>query len=109
MHDGGFDMARRKVVVTGAAGYIAGRMLPALRQRYELTLLDVSTRNRDGQEVPGVVVADLTDRNRDRYRAHLRGADALIHCGFVRASGSDPDARYRSELTNVDMAYNVYQ
>ena len=36
-------MTRKKVVVTGAAGLIAGQMLPALRTRYDLTLLDVRT------------------------------------------------------------------
>ena len=46
-------MGRRRVVVTGAAGYIAGRMLPALQERYDLTLLDITTRNRAGEEVPG--------------------------------------------------------
>ena len=28
-------MTKRKIVVTGAAGYVAGRMLPALQERYE--------------------------------------------------------------------------
>ena len=100
-------MPKRKVVVTGAAGYVAGRMLPALRERYDLTLLDVSTRNRHGVEVPGIQIADLTDSNRDGYRHHFRGADAVIHCGFVRAKS--PEDRYWAERTNVDMAYNVYQ
>ena len=34
---------RRKVLITGAAGYIAGRMLPEFRQRYELELPGVHT------------------------------------------------------------------
>ena len=34
---------RRKCLITGAAGYIAGRMLPEFRERYELVLLDVHT------------------------------------------------------------------
>ena len=32
-------MAKKKVVVTGASGTIAGVLLPALRERYDLTLL----------------------------------------------------------------------
>ena len=32
-------MSKRKIVVTGAAGYVAGRMLPALQERYETVLL----------------------------------------------------------------------
>ena len=52
-------MAKKKVVLTGASGYVAGRMLPALRERYDLTLLDVKTTNREGDEVEGVQVVDL--------------------------------------------------
>ena len=100
-------MAKRKVVVTGAAGYVAGRMLPALRERYDLTLLDVKTTGRDGEGVEGVVVADLLGRDRDAYRAHFGGADAVVHCGFVRSP--KPEDRYWAESDNVNMAHNVYQ
>src|SRR4051812_49194149 len=100
-------MAKRKVVVTGASGYVAGRMLPDLRKRYDLTLLDVRTTNRAGEEIPGVQTADLLDRNRDGYRPHFRGADAVIHCGFTRAAR--PEDTYWAEADNVNMAYNVYQ
>ncbi len=103
-------MARRKVVVTGAAGYIAGLLLPAFRERYDLTLLDVRTTDRDGNEVEGIQVVDLLNRNRDTYRHYFRGADAVVHCGFVRAEDpQDPDQRFWAELANVEMAYNVYQ
>jgi hypothetical protein len=103
-------MNRRKVVVTGAAGLIAGLLLPALRERYELTLLDVRTTDRDGNEVEGIQIVDLLNRDRDVYRDHFRGADAVVHCGFVRADGlGDPNQRFFAELSNVQMAYNVYQ
>ncbi len=100
-------MAKRKVVITGAAGYIAGRILPAFRERYDLTLLDIRTTNRDGEEVEGVVVTDLLNRDRDAYREYFRGADAVVHSGFVR--GKKPEDRYWAESDNVNMAYNVYQ
>ena len=109
--------APRRVVVTGAAGYVAGLMLPDLGRRYELTLLDVRREDRRGNAVAGVTAADLTDNNRDRYRAHFAGADAVVHAAFVRPpAAADGDsiaeqseARFRSELANVAMAYNVYQ
>lgn len=100
-------MAKRKVLITGGTGYVAGRMLPALQERYDLTILDVKTANRQGEEVAGTVIADLTDRNRDAYRAHFRSQDAVIHCGFTRAK--DAKDRYWAESANVDMAHNVYQ
>lgn len=100
-------MAKRKVVVTGAAGYVAGRMLPALRERYDLTLIDIKTTNGDGTEVKGVTTADLLDRNRNTYRGHFADADAVIHSGFV--GSADPADRFWAELDNVRMAHNVYQ
>lgn len=102
-------MAKRKVVVTGAAGYVSGRMLPALQERYDLTLLDVKTTNRSGKEVKGLVVADLLGRDRNAYRDFFRGADAVIHCGFVGSSSTNSQNKYWAELDNVKMAHNVYQ
>lgn len=101
-------MDKRKVVVTGATGYVAGRMLPALRERYDLVLLDVRTTNRAGDDVPGVNVVDLTNPNRDAYRAFFRDADAVIHCAFVPPPRDGAD-RFPAEYANVGMAYNVYQ
>lgn len=106
-------MSKKKVLVTGASGKIAGQVLPALRERYDLTLLDVKSTNREGQEVPGVQIADLVDKERDHYRHHFRGCDAVVHFGFVGNSdpsaGSDTDRRFWNEFANVQMAYNIYQ
>ncbi len=102
--------AKRNVVITGASGYIASLLLPAFRERYDLTLLDVRTVDRDGNEVEGVQIADLTDRNRDSFRHHFRGADAVVHLGFTRAADrSDPIQDFYAELSNVEMAFQVYQ
>lgn len=101
-------MAKKKVVLTGASGYVAGRMLPTLRERYDLTLLDVKTTNREGEEVEGVQVVDLENPDRDAYRAHFQGVDAVVHSGFkgtVNWSHTD----YWKESDNVRMCYNVYQ
>ena len=100
-------MSKRKVVITGACGTIAGLWLPALRERYDLTLLDVRTTDREGREVAGVQIADLLNRDRDTFRQHFHGVDAVVHCGFVRAR--DPTQRFWAELANVEMAYNIYQ
>jgi len=107
-------LAKKRVVVTGAAGYVAQRMLPELRERWDLVLLDVRPTTRDGKTVPGLVVADLTKPDRDEYRQHFKGADAVIHCGFVSAPKLDAttwqdnsDAKFWAEHTNVALAYNV--
>jgi UDP-glucose 4-epimerase len=103
-------MTRRKVLVTGASGYIASLLLPALRQRYDLTLLDIKTTDRDGKEVEGIQIADIGDNNRDHYRHHFQGVDAVVHLGFIDTREKDQLDRYfANEMTNVQMAYNVYQ
>jgi hypothetical protein len=103
-------MSKRNVLITGAAGYVASLMLPALRERYNLTLLDIRTTDRTGAEVPGVQICDLIDTQRDHYRHHFQGIDAVIHLGFTRpGDSSDPDQRFAAEFANVQMAYNVYR
>ena len=105
---------KRRVVVTGAAGYVAQRMWGELEERWELVPIDVRATTRAGKPVPGLIVADLTRPNRDEYRRHFAGADAVIHCGFVSAPNLDAttwqdnsDAKFWAEHTNVALAYNV--
>jgi len=103
-------MAKAKVLVTGASGYIASLILPELRDRYELTLLDVKTTDRDGNEVPGVQIANLLDKNRESYRSFFKGMDAVVHLGFTRPQDrDDSDQQFDAEMGNVQMAYNIYQ
>lgn len=101
---------RKRVVLTGAAGTIAGLLLPALRERYELTLLDIRKTDPDGEVIEDVQIADLLADDRAAYRRHFRGVDAVVHCGFTRADDpDDPQQRFAAELANVQMAYNVYR
>ena len=60
-------MANTKVLMTGAAGYIAGQLLPTFRERYDLVLVDVTQKNRRGEEVKDIVVLDLIDPDRSKY------------------------------------------
>ena len=91
---------RKRVVVTGACGYVASLMMAELHERYELVLLDIVKPRGEGTavDVPGVAgrtqnlrggippelevqIADLSQPI-DSYRQHFTGADAVIHCGF---------------------------
>jgi NAD+ dependent glucose-6-phosphate dehydrogenase len=109
-------MAKRRVVLTGAAGYVAQRMFTELSARWDLVPIDVRATTQAGQAVPGIVTADLARPDRNEYRQHFRGADAVIHCGYVRAPGLDAttwqdnsDAKFWAEHANVALAYNVYR
>lgn len=102
-------MGKRKILVTGALGKIAGQVLPALQERYEVTQTDIHNKNRNGEVVPEIHIADLTDDNRDAYRDLFANQEIVVHFGFVRSVEDTPEARFRSEFANVRMAYNVYK
>lgn len=109
-------MAKKRVVVTGASGYIVQRMWSELEERYDIVALDSRSTTTDGKEVPGIRVCDLARSDRELYREHFRGADAVIHSAFVSAEGLDATtwsdnspAKFQAELANVAMSYNVYQ
>lgn len=102
-------MAKPTVLVTGATGYIAGQLLPGFRERYDLRLLDVKREDRDGNIVEGVEVVDLLDADRPSLEPFFRGADAIVHLGYSRPSGTDTQAQYNGERRNIDMMQTVYQ
>lgn len=91
-----------RVVLTGATGYIAGQLLPEFRRRYDLVLLD--SRPGDGVETFDVLTGDPA-----RLRGFLEGADAVVHCGYHRPDGDDPQSSYDGQRLNVDMAQRIYQ
>ena len=95
-----------KVLITGAAGYVAAQILPSFRDRFELILVDVINTDRGGTAIPGLEVADLINTDRSRYAHLFEGVDAVIHLGYKRPQGSPLD-HYFCERQNVDMAYNV--
>lgn len=105
--------ARPMVLVTGAAGYIAAQIMPALRERFDLRLVDVRAEDRNGVPVPGVVVHDLRDPDLEAHRALFHGVDAVVHLAYYRGGygeqGGYQRRSYFAERTNVDMAYTVFQ
>jgi len=109
-------MTKKRVVVTGASGYIIQRMWPELTERYQIVALDNRETTSDGKKIAGIRVCDLTQTDRDLYREHFKGADAIIHSAFVSAKGLDATTwsdssqpKFEAEHANVAMAYNVYQ
>ena len=107
-------MAKKHVLITGAAGYVASRMLPSFRERYDLTLLDSTVepspdRAHTGSgPVADVQVADLLDPDRSKYSHHFEGVDTVVHLAYIRQRGEVIN-QYESQRENVDMAYNVFR
>ena len=106
-------MPSKKIIVTGASGYISSLLLPAFRDRYDLTLLDVKNTDRDGSVIDGIQIADLSDDDLDTYRSYFRGVDAVVHLAFHSSSSQRVDgwqqASYLSERNNLDLAQHAYQ
>jgi hypothetical protein len=112
-------MAQRKVLITGATGYVAGRLLPGLRGRYDLTLVDLRATTRDGTPVEGVQIADLLRADLEELRPLFRGQDSVIHLAFntaprpaqregqPAATGSSQNT-YEAERANIDLAHRVF-
>ena len=76
-------VVKKKLLITGAAGYVANQMLPRFRDEYELVLLDTNTKNRDGEEVEGVSTVDLIDKDRSEYSHFFEGVNAVIHLAGI--------------------------
>lgn len=109
-------MAKRRIVLTGAAGYISQRMIREFGERYDLVPIDIRDTFRDGTKVPGIHVCDLTNPDRSAYRKLFEGAECVVHNGFALAPGLDAttwdintEDKFRLEYKNVGMAYNVFQ
>ena len=60
-------MANPRILLTGAAGYIASQLLPTFRARYDLTLVDVTQQNRQGEAIKDIVPLNLIDPDRSKY------------------------------------------
>ncbi len=99
-------MTKLKVLITGAAGYIANRMLDDFRAKYDVVLLDASDKNGLGEAVDGVHVVDLIDPDRSNYEKQFEGVDAVVHLAYKGRAG-DPIDHFFVEKQNVEMAYNV--
>src|SRR5690349_9078593 len=66
---------KRRVLVTGAAGRVAGIVMNATRDDFEFVCID----KRPAAHVPGLIVADLTDLAALERAA--AGCDAMLHLG----------------------------
>ncbi|CAA9582889.1 MAG: UDP-glucose 4-epimerase [uncultured Truepera sp.] len=100
-------MSKLSVLLTGAGGYIAQQLLPVFRERYDLRLVDL-TRERDGAALEGVETADLLRDDPETLVPLFSGVDVVVHTGYHRPTGTDPQSLYDGERLNIDMMQRVY-
>ena len=101
-------MSIKKILITGASGYVAAQLIPELKEKYELVLLDVQNKSLDIPDVPQVQAADLTDQSRSTYEHFFTDVDCVIHLAYKRRKGLGLDDFF-VEKENVNMAYNVFR
>lgn len=95
-------MGKRRVVITGAAGYVGSNLTPSLTERYELVRTDI--REPLNHCCADFVQMDITDLN--AVRDVIQGIDTVIHL----AGDPRPSAPWESLLTaNIFGVYNVFQ
>jgi nucleoside-diphosphate-sugar epimerase len=97
------------VLLTGASGYIAGQLLPSLRECYQLRLVDVTNQRRDGSRVEDVQLFDLLSGAPEELRAMCAGVDTIVHTGYIRPQGDSIQQQYDAERLNVDLMQRIYQ
>ena len=124
-------MSTRRVLVTGATGYVAQQVIPALRARYETILTDVDSRlssgtlpttqgpwEAEGQELDDIHQLDILADDGSGLRALMDGVDAVVHLAFKPPVGHDgtggdllgaAQTLYEGERDNIDMAQRIYQ
>ena len=103
------ESPKLRVLLTGATGYIAGQLLPAFRERYDLTLLDVREEDSSGSRIEGVWVVDLLDGDEATLQRLFSDADVVVHTGHRKPDTADLQSQYEAERRNVDMMQRVYQ
>ncbi len=101
-------MPKLTVLLTGATGYIAQRLLPVFRERYDLRLVDIRG-DRDGVSVAGVEIADLLQGDDATLVPLFADVDVVVHTGYNRPAGTDVQALYDGERQNIDMMQRVYR
>ncbi len=96
----------KRVLLTGAVGVIGSQLAPALREAYDLRMVDVKETDRQGQRLEGVELLDLVESSDEQVTELFSAFDAIVHCGYLRPVG---EPSYASERRNVDLMERIYR
>ncbi len=80
---------RKKILITGASGYLAQALLPCAAMRADVVGI---ARNIDSvSEITHAVAVDLTNREALKDVIQSQHPDAIIHCAAVNPGGTDKE------------------
>ncbi len=96
----------KRVLLTGAVGVIGSQLAPALREAYDLRMVDVKETDRQGQRLEAVELFDLVETSDEQVTELFSAFDAIVHCGYLRPVG---EPSYASERRNVDLMERIYR
>ena len=106
----------KKILITGATGYIASLILPIFRKSYELNLVDNRIKDKNNKKVPDIKLCDLISTNFRDSEEYFKGVDTVIHLAYKGSSKGgvwDKESpfidRFSVEHENILMANNVYR
>jgi uronate dehydrogenase len=100
--------ARKRLLITGAAGLVGSALRRYLSDRYDFRLLFHST---VPEVEPGdqIIVSDLA--NFENMIEAGEGIDAIVHLGIATGKNGYPRTRYNQMImeTNIQGTYNIFE
>jgi NAD dependent epimerase/dehydratase family len=100
------NTSTQRVLLTGALGMVGSQLVPALREAFDLRMVDVKDTDRQGQRLEGVELFDLIESSDDEVTELFSAFDAIVHCGSLQPIG---EPSYASERRNVDLMERIYR
>ena len=100
------NTSTQRVLLTGALGVVGSQLVPALREAYDLRMVDVKDTDRQGQRLEGVELFDLVESSDAEVTELFSAFDAIVHCGYLQPIG---EPSYASERRNVDLMERIYR
>ena len=100
------NTSTQRVLLTGALGMVGSQLVPALREAYDLRMVDVKDTDRQGQRLEGVELFDLVESSDAEVTELFSAFDAIVHCGSLQPIG---EPSYASERRNVDLMERIYR